>query len=346
MAGKKKKLSRREQKKAKQQQKERIRHRTGWEEPEAPEMNWQLMEDLRPFLNRPNLEQGLTALAELAEESGELVHEPEFESLFFPPMETLVLFAETLDESDFTPEEFSALPEELQMETFFQIMTQIMPQLLTDEFRETLLARAETARARFRDEGNEEKLLQTSAVQFFLETKGDEEAEIYPGLLYMIASKTMDTGPVLIEPEDGEELSEAELEEHIRSIPGFRAYLDERLRQAGREFIGQLMNGEIQLQLFTDAEIEEAIILVEEDDGAETDTLGDYLTQIMTAPRRMEVSDRLEALLDDLPEHLDEGMPFIEQVRDNLPDLQPNTPSWAFLLAALIGEMRIHDSDE
>ncbi|MBX3055040.1 MAG: hypothetical protein KF770_01085 [Anaerolineae bacterium] len=346
MAGKKKKLSRREQKRQKQQQKERMRRRTGWQEPEAPEMNWQLLEDLRPFLGRRDLEKGLLALAELAEDSGELVDEPEFESLFFPPMETLMLFAETLDENDLTAEEFAALPEELQIETFFQMMTQIMPQLLTDEFRETLLTRTETARTRFRDEGNEEKLLQTSAVQFVLEMQGDEEDEMYPGLLYMIASKTIDVGSVLIEPEDGEELSEAELEEHIRSIPGFRAYLDDRLRQAWREFIGQLMNGEIQLQLFTDAEIEEASILVEEDDGAETDTLGDYLTQIMTAPRRVEVSDRLEALLDDLSEQLEEGMPFIQQVQDNLPDLQPNTPSWAFLLAALIGEMRIHDSDE
>lgn len=346
MAGKKKKLSRREQKRQKQQQKERMRRRTGWQEPEAPQMNWELLDDLRPFLNRPDLEEGLLALAELAEESGELVHEPEFESLFFPPMETLMLFAETLDESDFTPEEFSALPEELQMETFFQIMTQIMPQLLTDEFRETLLARAETARARFRDEGNEEKLLQTSAVQFFLETKGDEEAEMYPGLLYMIASKTMDTGTVLIEPEGGEELSEEELQEHINAIPGFRAYLDDRLRQVRQKFIGQLMNGEIQFQLFTDAEIEEAITLLQEDEGDWTDTLGDYITQIMTAPRRVEVSARLEVVLADLPEHLEEITPFMQQAQDDLPDLQPHTPSWAFLLAALMGEINMYDAYE
>ncbi len=346
MAGKKKKLSRREQKRQKQQQKERMRRRTGWQEPEAPQMNWELLDDLRPFLNRPDLEEGLLALAELAEESGELVDEPEFESLFFPPMETLMLFAETLDENDLTAEEFAALPEELQIETFFQMMTQIMPQLLTDEFRETLLTRTETARTRFRDEGNEEKLLQTSAVQFVLEMQGDEEAEMYPGLLYMIASKTIDVGSVLIEPEDGEELSEEELQEHINAIPGFRAYLDDRLRQVRQKFIGQLMNGEIQFQLFTDAEIEEAITLLQEDEGDWTDTLGDYITQIMTAPRRVEVSARLEVVLADLPEHLEEITPFMEQAQDDLPDLQPQTPSWAFLLAALTGEINIHDSDE
>lgn len=346
MAGKKKKLSRWEQKQQKQRQKERVRRRTGWEESEAPEPNWQLFDDLRPFLSRPDLEKGLIALTELAADSEELIEEPEFRTLFFSPVDTLLLFAGAMDEGDLSPDDFWAMPEEARLEAVLEIMEQILPQLLTAEFRETLLVRAAAARARFRDEGDEKKLLVTSAVQFVLEMAEDEETDFYPGLVYMIASKSLDAGPLLIKPEDDEEFDEEEAEEQIEAIPGLREYLSELMRQAKVEFVQQLIDGEIWLRLFTDAEIEEATGLFEKGDGEQLDILADFLSRILSAQRRAEMAERLEAIFANLPDHWAENVTFLLQLQDDIPDLNPQTASWGVLMAALMGEINAYEADE
>lgn len=347
MAGKKKKLSRREQKLQKQQQKNRVRRRTGWQEPEAPEVNWQLMEDLRPFLGRPDLEKGLAAVMELAVDSEELVHEPEFMSLFFLPTTAFMLFVATMEENGLTADDYFALPEEVRSEKFFEIVEHILPELFTDEFRETLLERAETARTRFRDSGDEQKLWQTSAVQLVLEMKGDEETEFYPGLIYTIAARSVEAGPLLIIPDDEDEepFDDEAAQQRIDDVPGLRDYLNSMIRMAQEKFIHDMLDGELWFQLFTDAEIEEATELLEQDSGDSLDVAGDFLNRLLTEPRRAEMGARLDVVLADLPEHLQGLRPFLEEIQADLPELEPQTASWAALIAALIGEINTYDPD-
>lgn len=350
MAGKKKKLSRREQRKQKRQQKNRVRHRTGWREPAVPEINHGLMEDLRPFLERPDLEKGLITLLELAADSDDLVDEPEFINLFFMPPIAFMHFVAAIEGGGLSADDYFALPEEVRSDKFFEIVEEILPQLVTEEFRETLMERAETARARFRDEGDEQKLWQTSAVQFFIEMKGDEEAYFYPGLVQMIASKSIEAGPLLIRPdeeeEDADEYDEEAAEQRLDAIPGLRDYLQEIMRAAKAKFIHELFNGDLVLGLFTGAEIEEVIRLFEEEDDYSLDALGIYLTQILTPPRRVEIAERLEAILADLPEHMAETRPFLQDMHDGLPELEPQTALWAALAAALVGEVNAYEPDE
>ncbi|MBE7532361.1 MAG: hypothetical protein HND44_18700 [Chloroflexi bacterium] len=347
MAGKKKKLSRREQKRRKQQQKNQIRRRTRWEEPETPGVNWQLMEDLRPFLRRPDLEKGLTAVMELAADSDELVHEPELRSLFFLPTTAFMLFVAAMEENGLTADDYFALPEEARSEKSFEIVEHILPELLTDEFQETLLKRAETARARFRDSGNEQKLWQTSAVQLILEMKRDEKAKFYPGLIYTIAAKSIEAGPLLIVPdeEDEEPFDEEAAQQRIDNVPGLRHYLDNIMKMAQQNFIHNMLDGELMFQLFTDAEIEEAAELLEQGSGDSHDGAGDFLNRILTEPRRAEMVARLDVVLADLPEYLQGIRPFLEDIQTDLPELEPQTPSWAALIAALIGEINSYEPD-
>lgn len=347
MAGKKKKLSRREQKKQKQRQKERVRRRTGWEEPEAPEPNWQLMEDLRPFLSQRDLNKGLTTVMELAMDSDELVDEPEFSSLFFMPITAFMLFVAAMEENGLTADDYFALPEEARSEKFLEIVEQILPELLTDEFQETLTERAETARARFRDSDNEQKLWQTSAVQFILEMKADEEAEFYPGLIYTIAAKSIEAGPLLITPDDEDEepFDEEAAQQQIDNVPGLRDYLDNIMKMAQERFIHDMLDSELLFQLFTDAEIEEGAVMLEQDSGHSLDAVGDFLNRILTEPRRAEMVARLDRVLTDLPEHLQGIQPFLEDIQADLPELEPQTASWAALIAALIGEINSYDPD-
>jgi hypothetical protein len=347
MAGKKKKLSRREQKLQKRQQKERVRQRTGWQEPEAPEVNWQLLEDLRPFLSQHNTEKGLMTIMELAADSENLVDEPEFISMFFTPIVAFMHFVATMETSGIAPDEYFALPEDVRRETFQEIVEQILPELMTDAFREALMEQAETARARFRDGGDEQKLWQTSAVQFTLEMKGDEEAEFYPGLIYAIAAKSIEAGPLLIIPdeEDEEPFDEEAYQQRIDDFPGFRDYLNRTIRVAQEQFIHDMLAGTLLFQLFTDAEIEEALELMESDSGDSLDVVGGFLDQVLTEPRRAEMVARLDVVLAELPEHLEGIRPFLEDIQADIPHLESQTASWAALIAALIGEVNVYEPD-
>ncbi len=347
MAGKKKRLSRREQKLQKRQQKEQVRQRTGWQEPEAPEMNWQLIEDLRPFLNRPDTEKGLLTLMELAADSEDLVEEPEFISVFFTPIVAFMHFVATMETSGIAADEYFALPEEARGEKFYEIVEQILPELMSDEFRGDLIEQTEAARARFRDGGDEQKLWQTSAVQFILEMKGDEEADFYPGLVYAIAAKSIEAGPLLITPdeEDEEPFDEEAYQQRIDDFPGFRDYLNRMMRVAQEQFVHNMLDGTLLFHLFTDAEIQEALELLETDSGDSLDVVGGFLDRVLTEPRRAEMVARLEVVLAELPEHLAGIRPFLENIQQDLPHLEPQTASWAALIAALIGEVNAYDPD-
>ncbi|HRQ39428.1 MAG TPA: hypothetical protein PLD25_16090 [Chloroflexota bacterium] len=348
MAGKKKKLSRREQKRLEQQKKNRVRRRTGWQEPETPEMNWQLLEDLRPFLNRPDLEKGLIALMELAADSDNLVDEPEFTSLFFSPIQSIMLFAAVMEEQNLLADDYFTLDEEVRTEKFFEVVEEILPQLFTEEFRQTFIERCETARTRFRNEGNEQKLWQTSAAQFVLEMKGDEGTEFYPGLLHMIASKSVEAGPLMIRPDDEEDeaaVDEEAMEQKIDEIPGLHDYLNEVMRAAQERFVHEMLDGDLLFHLFTNAELEEAIELTEQEEVDTLEVVGDFLTGILTEQRRTEMGERLDEVIADLPEHLAGTALFLKDIQDGLPELAPQTASWAALVAALIGEMNTYDPD-
>ncbi|MEW5956546.1 MAG: hypothetical protein AB1801_02400 [Chloroflexota bacterium] len=288
MAGKKKRLTRKEQKEQRQAAIARKRAEKGWTERSSKSLNshqQELLDDMLPLFplagERQVLpEASLEPLMMSLLDSQELAQEPEFQDIIVNPLQCVQTFSEVAQELGIEPDDFSELPDEERGDTHFELLETTIQRLLNDELRQDIIDGLNTLRLRLKQSGPREKVAKVAALQMFLPAK--EGSQIWPmvGLVQAIFQRSLAAGFELAsvsmqvmeadEPDQDEspltlaqKLAQSavglKFESLLKRVPGLNQFLEKEVDKIWEEGQEALFNGELYLELYSDEELAAAV---------------------------------------------------------------------------------------
>jgi hypothetical protein len=345
MARKQKKLTRKERNQQKQAAIARQRRAKGWVSPnEKARQQAELAEDMAPLgaiLQGGSEAEQTQQLFWLLVDSAELADEPELEEILLPPLESAETFAMVGLELGIEPEDLDEMPEEDSDEKQLQMLEMTTRRLLTDEFREEIIAGLDQLRQRLRRAGQKAETAKAAALQSFLSDRKTRDLWPMLGLTQEIVRRSLEVGVELmaasLEVEDLEQmdengspqtlmdrLSQSGLGQKITGLlqktPGLNKFLEKGVDKIWDEGLDAIFNGELDLGLYTLEEIEAGMImlqtLAESDTADETDP---PLEPRLAEDKIMTFIGQLDAYLTErlTPERIEQFRVRIETVLEN-----------------------------
>jgi len=236
-------------------------------------------------MSDPGIEQLMRALVA----SGDLVDEPEFESIFVSPLICVDAFIEVGQEMGVDPDSLVELPDKERDEIRLRMMEGTIQRLLTDELREEILKALNDLRRRLKRAGKPKEAAMATALHSFLSEMRASEDWAMIGVVRSVFSRSLEAGFQIFEA--AEEDMEAEGAKEIRSSllrrltqsspstkadaligesPGLTAYLERQNDQIWDEGMDAIHIGELYLELFSPEELErwlEVLVAVPGHDG-------------------------------------------------------------------------------
>lgn len=384
MARKQKKLTRKERT---QQQRAAVgqqRQAKGWVSPnEKAKQRQDLTEEMAPLLAAKGAGSAEENLFWLLADSGDLAEEPEFKEIFTDPLLTLPTYISVADDLGFpSPDDLFSLPEEEQEDKKADILEEVVRRLLSDELRQEIIEALNRLRERWKKAGKRQEVAKAAAIQFMLSSRKNAEAWPVIGLIQRIILRSTEAGFELVGTAmDGEidqsgddesiaalyaKLNEPEmagkLSEAIKKIPGLQNYLEKQTDKIWDEGEEAIFAGKLDLELFTEEELEATAQIFKSVLGEQTDNESataeevkekfvpaktkELFTQIEAYLTERLTSERLEQLRARLQTVLDEGSyppkysAFIRMVTEAMADEQAVENEIGFLLRAILGELR------
>ena len=346
-----------------------------------------VLDDLRPLLNfgstsdTPSMGE-MEKLMMAALGSEDLAEEPEFDAVIIPPIDAINAFSAATAEMGIDPETFatnddaeSDAEEDQRIELFEKATTR----LLTDELRQEIIDGLTALRARWKAEGRLDDVPQAAAVQMFLESEQPDEVVAAIGLVQALVRRALDIGFTLVdaapafEPAEGETpLSFAELSQHVRETgegeefdrllsekPEMRRFLEKQMDSFWEQGEKAVFSGELDLDLFTEDELEAAFQITDEvldADAALPDSFTDlpreqmatliarltaYVDEHLLLPvRRAQFVATVETASAD-PANGAQWAPFLLMLKDELSDESAESipAQRRFLLLTLLGQV-------
>lgn len=392
MARKQKKLTRK-QRLQQQEAVARQRQAKGWVSPnEKAKQRQELVEDMAPLM--AIVETGAGSSEEnlffLLADSADMVTEPEFNEIFAEPLVTVPTYVSVAEKFGFaSPDELFDLPEEEQNDKKAEIVEETTRRLLTDELHQEILAALGELRRRLKKEDNLAEAARAAGLQLVL---GDRKSKgLWPtlGLVQAIILRSLEAGFELVsitlddeaaEDEDdddslaalykklGDPALDDKLEQAIKKVPGLESYLGKQVDKIWQEGETALFDGELNLGLFTEeeldagAEIFNRVMNAEVDDpeaGPETaaaasvkertqnlfNQLIAYLVELFTPERLEQLRARLKAVVEgeDYPAQYSPYVKMMSEAMDEADAIEHEKNS---LFKALMGEMQTRPYDE
>jgi hypothetical protein len=351
----KKKLSRGELKRQRQQELERIRSKREWEPPEPfdlyPEVDHELVEDMRPLIGispSPTQKELQTMMA-IVLESSKWIEEPEFEDVILDPMASVELFIEAAEDRGFTLEAIEELDEDERIELQLVIVDDIADELLIPESLQEVGDALDELRARMKRQGKRQHVAEVAMLQSFLQYP-QESAALGPiGLIHALVMKSIAagfemwaaSGEILesLEEEFAEEkqrggiwpLAErlnrigavAKVADTVSKIPGLSSFLSKKADDMWDKGLSRLFEGDLFLGLYSDEELSGAAAILES-----------FITDAMRAEGHVdsmpqtsgeEMIEQLIQYISDLmtPERFDQLRAAVRKLLRDEPDLSP-----------------------
>jgi hypothetical protein len=362
----KKKLSNKELKRQRQQEKERIRSEKDWEPPESadlyPEVDPELVEDIRPLMgSTPTPTQNeLQMMMESLLESAELIDEPEFEDVLLDPMASVTLFIDAAHDRGFTPEDVGKLDEDERIMFELEIIADITDELLTPESLQEIVEALEELRARLKRQGKPLQVAQVALVQSFLQYPEDANALEPIGLVQALVMKSVTAGfemgeaSLEILKSLGEESAEEQQRGGIRAlaerlnrsglvekvadkidkVPGLGSFMRKKADDTWATGLSRLFTGELFLGLYDDEELSGAVAIFKR---IVTDALQAGEVVETKGP---EVMEQLIQYVSELmtPERFDQLHADVRSLLRDEPDLSPKEKYFLTLADVYLAE--------
>lgn len=347
-----------------------------------------VLDDLRPLLNfgstsdTPSMGE-MEKLMMAALGSEDLAEEPEFDAVIIPPIDAINAFSAATAEMGIDPETFAtnddAEESDAEEEQRIELFEKATTRLLTDELRQEMIDGLTALRARWKAEGRLDDVPQAAAVQMFLESEQPDEVVAALGLVQALVRRALDIGFTLVdaapafEPAEGETpLSLAELSQQVRETgegeefdrllsekPEMRRFLEKQMDSFWEQGEKAVFSGELDLDLFTENELEAAFQITDEvldADAALPDSFTDlsreqmatlmtrltaYVDEHLLRPvRRAQFVATVETASAD-PANAAQWAPFLLMLKDELSDESAESISAQrrFLLLTLLGQV-------
>lgn len=282
MAKKSKKLTRKQLKQQRQEAIARRRREKGWVPPQAraKPARQELLDDALPLFPLANQVESskiaVDALFENLMDSEDLADEPEFEDMFFDPMECVVMFIKIGEERGIDPSEFSSMPENEVNDIRAELAEEVARRLFSKKIHREILDRLEKLRLRLKESGPKADVPRVAALQLFLDSP--ETRELWPlvGLIYALVVRSLEIGFELMgvqmqvaEFKKGmspQELFETvarsglvkKLQPVVKKFPALMRYMEKQVDTVWDDGIKALFEGELYLELYTREELEQA----------------------------------------------------------------------------------------
>ena len=399
MANKKKKsTTKAHQQKQKKQQRRAARTRKRTMPPARPSTapiaprTGSVLDDLRPLLNfgstsdTPSMGE-MEKLMMAALGSEDLAEEPEFDAVIIPPIDAINAFSAATAEMGIDPETFAtgdspesdAEESDAEEDQRIELFEKATTRLLTDELRQEMIDGLTALRARWKAEGRLDDVPQAAAVQMFLESEQPDEVVAAIGLVQALVRRALDIGFTLVdaapafEPAEGETpLSFAELSQQVRETgegeefdrllsenPEMRRFLEKQMDSFWEQGEKAVFSGELDLDLFTEDELEAAFQITDEvldADAALPDSFTDlpreqmatliarltaYVDEHLLLPvRRAQFVATVETA-SAAPANAAQWAPFLLMLKDELSDESDESipAQRRFLLLTLLGQV-------
>ena len=365
----KKKLSRKELKRQQKRQTARVRDRQGWEQHNEPSFG--KVDALMPIMGDTQ-EETLANMMNALMESGTLIVEEEFESLFFPPLESVDVFIQIAQEKGWSPEALKELDGTAVEDVHFDIIQECVPKLLTEEMKQEILQALQDCHGRLQKQGKGQKAAQVGIVQFVLSEKEmNEVAWQMTALVHSLVRRSVAAGFSLMETTG---LGERELplldkildaaatedvtkkvEGLLKRVPGLRGYMEKQTDEVWDEGAEAVYMGKLYLGLFAEEEVEGVAGLVdqylkpaiaEDPEGGNVqemmprfiEELDAYISQIFSKPERLgQIRHRIDTIMRE-EEVERKWMAFIFLLKGYMADDEALINERPFLHRALMGE--------
>jgi len=318
-------------------------------------------------------------------DTADLVDEPEFAEIVPDPMVALTSFIDSAEQVGDDADEFFALEAEEREEVFLQALEQMVEEMLTDEMRAEILDAVNALRLRLkRDRKRKDDVPRVAALQLMLEGNETEEFWYGAGLVQAIYQRSVRIGfelsSTMVELSgEGKKLDIRsflegaasaekidELTERLEQIPGFDKYLDDQIDTMWEEGLHASFMGELDLEIFSDEEIEDGAKIwanatqqaaddlnIEDDDEVDTATLlpqiakravpplGDYVHELFSTPkRRAQLADHLTHAQEQYLQTDSKWAPFVMMVQRHASEDPEYLLESGYLTRAFLGELR------
>jgi hypothetical protein len=369
----KKKLSHKEMKRQKKGQMARVRDRQSWEQQNEPRID--KLDALMPIMGDTQ-EETLANMMNALMESGTLIVEEEFESLFFPPLESVDVFIQIAQEKGWSPEALKELDGTAVEDVHFDIIQECVPKLLTEEMKQEILQALQDCHGRLQKQGKGQKAAQVGLVQFVLSEKEmNEVAWQMTALVHSLVRRSVAAGFSLMETTG---LGERELpaldkildaaategvtkkvEGLLKRVPGLRGYLEKQTDAVWDEGAEAVYLGKLYLGLFAEEEVQIVAGLIDQfvkpafEEKATGGTVQEslprfieeldaYISQIFSNPERLrQIRHRIDTLLQEQAVER-QWVPFVYLLKGYMADDEAAINERAFLHRALMGEFYAH----
>jgi hypothetical protein len=369
----KKKLSHKEMKRQKKGQMARVRDRQSWEQQNEPRID--KLDALMPIMGDTQ-EETLANMMNALMESSTLIVEEEFESLFFPPLESVDVFIQIAQEKGWSPEALKELDGTAVEDVHFDIIQECVPKLLTEEMKQEILQALQDCHGRLQKQGKGQKAAQVGIVQFVLSEKEmNEVAWQMTALVHSLVRRSVAAGFSLMETTG---LGERELpaldkildaaategvtkkvEGLLKRVPGLRGYLEKQTDAVWDEGAEAVYLGKLYLGLFAEEEVQIVAGLIDQfvkpafEEKATGGTVQEslprfieeldaYISQIFSNPERLrQIRHRIDTLLQEQAVER-QWVPFVYLLKGYMADDEAAINERAFLHRALMGEFYAH----
>lgn len=385
---KKKQLTRKEQRAQRQAAIARKRREKGWRPPQL-NAKQELIDDMLPLFpqireSRPVSEGELEPMMRVLLDSANLADEPEFEEFILDPFLCVETFINVGEELGIDPEALPDSPDEELEDAQYDLIAQTTRRLLTSDIRREIINRLDQLRLRLKQSAKSKKVAQVAALQLFLSDQKDVESWLTVGLTQALVQRSLEAGFELMSvsmemmgPEGAEGDAQAtslaqisarpNIAEKIDAltdrIPGLSGFLAKQTDKIWDEGVEAVFDGTLDLDLFTEDELEAAaevfaevlgIDQADEDSSQAGDRLelnqstiptlisrlGDHLSELFTPDRVDELRDRLNQVAQDAS-YPEETFAFRQMLAEIMSDEDAIEVEKSFLTWALIGELRI-----
>lgn len=401
MANNQKKKAKRQFKKRQAQKQQRRNERKKRQQPSSNAMRPAIDQSLYdlPLNIAPDVlmdfgDGDIMAVMQAAWDTDELWEEPEFDTLEIQPIEVAGVFMRAADKLGLGPDEGA------DNDRMGEAFEKTIEQVLTPALKEQLITATTALRTRARAANERHLLKKAAALQFALSTDLLEHALTDIGLLRTLVSQNIDAGFALLglavdaeETEEGlspaekadelvKQLSSAEQDQSIldkvEENLALQRYMERQVEEMNQRGGDALLGGELQLDLYTPAELtalskqmiavweaasatetpaadaENAVPLTEAADdeaGEDVETVNIFMPEILalvnsfieeqlTAARVAAIGDTLNGWLADPQHHEHELYNYVATESRMLAEDDGVNSERYFLIMALFGELR------
>jgi hypothetical protein len=310
--------------------------------------------------------------------SEDMADEPELKSIIINPVQCVNTFAEVGEEMGFTPKTLAELPEDEHEEVQMQILETSVQRVLSKTLQQEILAGLKALRARWKIEGKPEPAGRAAAVQSFLVQDESLSTWAMLGVVQAIFHRSMMIGFELFEAtaetfdangadEEGtsfyERLNQSSATQKIAALlqehPEVRDFMEGEADKVWEEGQEAIYTGELHLGLFTEEELRGGLELLaemlgydettgkltkgitptSEEAGSIVSRVEDYIVDLLTPQRLVQMQERLALLLKEKAFE-QQWLPFVLLLAEDMKAEDAIETQRAFLVRTFFGEMR------